>query len=315
MNNLYYQVTLEFFEEQFIYKSAAQPDIDHLKLIFKNFIVLPEEIKKPVATFLMSDCPNNQYVRDVFDPLWGTMRIRHLVNGNWELWSQENTAIPPLTISPLNKRFLVLHGCAIESRGNVFAFCGPSFAGKSTLLLESINQGAKAVSDDLVVIEFDHDNNPWVWKYPKPVGVRVPTLSVLPWLPSRFNKIPADKKLFFPEQDGRPATTITNLSDIFYEDVFIKNKKVRLNSLLILKRGFTGISSINLSQGLAMLLRNTCNSGLDKIEVVRRCAQLINIVGVKMIGNDDVVAAARGLLSQNKEENDEQRSQVKFTNF
>ncbi len=289
--------TLHFFGHSFVYMSAAKSDIQHLELVFREFVAPAEMLANPKGIFLMSEDVSDPYIRDVFDPLWGTKRIYYKLGEAWEEWTSEHTPIPPLTIAPLANRFLVLHGSSVEINGRAIAFCGPSFAGKSSLLLELVYQRSRAISDDLVIIEFGLDGEPWVWRYPKPVGVRKPTLSLLSWLPEKFHAIPDNYKLPFPSQEGRPATTITHLNDIFGREVFVNAQKYKLDALYFLNKGGSGVRFLSVAEGLAYLLGNTCNSGFSRMELAGLGARLINQLRVQELGNKDVAMAAGLLLS------------------
>jgi len=294
-----HRCTLHFFGHSFAYLSAAKSDIGHLELVFREFVVAPDLSTHPECVFLMSEDASDPYIRGVFDPLWGTKQIYYQLNNNnaWVKWTLDDTPIPPFSIPPLAHKFLVLHGCSVWINGRAIAFCGASFAGKSSLLLEVIHQGGHAISDDLVLIEFAPEGEPWVWRYPKPVGVRMPTLSLLPWLPEKFHSIPDNCKLSFPSQEGRPATTITHLSDIFWREVFVDAQKQKLDAIYFLDRDFSGVRPLTAAQGLACLLSNTCNSGFSRIEMANLSAHLVDQVRVQELGNRDVPAAARFLLS------------------
>lgn len=291
-----YRATLKLFGHYFTYFSAAKSDINHLELIFREFIAQRELSNHPDIKFLMSDDAANPYVRDVFDPFWGTKSIHYQLGNTWIEWTVDDTPIPPLTVPPLAHRFLVLHGCSVQIKGRVIACCGPSFAGKSSLLLELLYQGAQAISDDLVVIEFGAEGEPLVWLYPKPVGIRLPTLSLLPWLPEKFSAVPDNCKLSFPALEGRPATTLTHLGDIFKRDVFIDDRRRELHAIYFLDQTYAGVKSLTPSQGLVYLLGNTCNSGFSREELASLCAQLVDRLPVQALGNQDVQMAVRLLL-------------------
>ena len=224
-------------------------------------------------------------------------------DGNvWSAWNIDDTPIPPLAFPPLAQRFLVLHGCAAQVEGRTIAFCGPSFSGKSSLLLALVREGALAVSDDLVVIELVDKGDPVVWRYPKPVGVREPTLAVLPWLSARLDAIPDELKLSFPSRYGRPATTIVHLEDIFGHETFVEEETRILDSIWFLDRGFDGMRPLAPSDKLANILHNSCNSGLSRHEVAGLGAILAETVDVAEFGSGDLGKATRFLLSAMKDD-------------
>ena len=292
-----YSCLLQFFGYSFNYLSAAQSDINHLKLIFRNFLPSSDlSCSEPGQVFLMSDNPSEPYIHHVLGPFQETKQIYRKHNSAWEKWTSKNTPLPPFTIPPLAGKFLVLHGCCIQIDQKTIAFCGPSFAGKSSLLLESVYQGALAISDDLVIIEFISDGKPLVWRYPKPVGIRQPTLSLLPWLPERFYQIPDNCKLSFPAHKGRPATTITHLDDIFSHKVFLDAQKHELDAIYFLNRSFSGVSSLTGAEKLAYLLSNTCNSGFSRARLASLGAQMVARIRMQELGNLDLLKAAHLLL-------------------
>ncbi|WP_310259038.1 aldolase [Fictibacillus barbaricus] len=60
----------------------------------------------------------------------------------------------------LQKKILGLHGSAIAINGKAYAFIGESGVGKSTLASAFILQDFKLISDDVIAINFDNQNNP-----------------------------------------------------------------------------------------------------------------------------------------------------------
>jgi hypothetical protein len=56
---------------------------------------------------------------------------------------------------------LPLHANAVEIDGKAVAFMGPSGAGKSTLAVWFHDRGYRIIADDVCVIRFDDDGQPW----------------------------------------------------------------------------------------------------------------------------------------------------------
>jgi hypothetical protein len=68
----------------------------------------------------------------------------------------------------LQKKTLCLHGSAIAIEGKAYAFVGESGVGKSTLASAFIMQNFQLISDDVIAINFDKQNIPFVMpSYPQ----------------------------------------------------------------------------------------------------------------------------------------------------
>ena len=287
---------LEFFGHRFAYETAAPRDVAHLGLIFRAFRA--EETTTPVAArFRLSDDHRSPYVDSLIGQAPALTPVRFRNGSGWRDWTFADTPLPPFSVPPLTARHLVLHGSCVTSGDGAVAVVGPSFAGKSALLLESLRLGGRAVADDLVVVTPALTGPPAVWRYPKPVGVRRPTLDLLPWLRDPFGAVPGPQKLSFPAREGRPATTITHLDDVFGAPCFTAEPLVPLRRLYLLDRSFTGVQHLAAGPALAALLANTCNSGFSRSQLARCCAELIERVPVAVLGNSDVTRAAEEVLT------------------
>ncbi|MFS0861470.1 HPr kinase/phosphorylase [Fredinandcohnia sp. 179-A 10B2 NHS] len=60
------------------------------------------------------------------------------------------------------RKYLSLHGSAIEINGKAYAIVGDSGAGKSTLAAAFLHKGYKLISDDVIPVSFNEDNIPMV---------------------------------------------------------------------------------------------------------------------------------------------------------
>lgn len=68
----------------------------------------------------------------------------------------------------LQKKILCLHGSAVAIDGKAYAFVGESGAGKSTIAAAFAVKGYQLISDDVIAINFDDQNNPLVMpSYPQ----------------------------------------------------------------------------------------------------------------------------------------------------
>jgi hypothetical protein len=68
----------------------------------------------------------------------------------------------------LQKKTLCLHGSAIAINGKAYAIIGESGVGKSTLASAFIMQDFQLISDDVIAINFDHQDTPFVMpSYPQ----------------------------------------------------------------------------------------------------------------------------------------------------
>lgn len=291
-----HETTLRFFGRDFRYMSACERDITHIELIFRRF-VSPSEPVGIDATFCLSRDQDQDYVASLLDPDVVRSPVVTLgPDGDWCDWTSESTPIPPLVVAPLAGKFIVLHGACITCHGETTAFIGPSFVGKSALLLECLKRGAQAVADDLVVVSVD-DAEPHVWRYPKPVGVRNPTLNLLPWVRQCMEQVPVAHTLRFPEKNGRPATTIAHLDELLGLDPFVHDERLPLTRLFVLDRGTTGIRRLSSSERLAAVIPNTCESGASRGQIVAAVAKLVSGVETAMLGNQDVAHAAATILN------------------
>jgi hypothetical protein len=68
----------------------------------------------------------------------------------------------------LQKKILCLHGSAVAIDGKAYAFVGESGVGKSTLAAAFAIKNYQLISDDVLAINFDDQNNPYVMpSYPQ----------------------------------------------------------------------------------------------------------------------------------------------------
>ena len=58
--------------------------------------------------------------------------------------------------------YLILHGNAISINNSALVFIGEQGAGKSTAAMSGIRQGASILADDICVVKFDENYQPWV---------------------------------------------------------------------------------------------------------------------------------------------------------
>lgn len=287
----YFGVLLDFFGETFSYESAARQDIAHVSLIFREFVRLGTRACSVSGRFRLSNDAGLPLIEDLVAHNCRHRSIQYLAGDSWETWRSEHTPIPPLTAGPLAGRYVVLHGSCLAVAGAAVCAVGPSFAGKSALLLECVHRGLPAVSDDLVVLGGLPDW-PSVQRYPKPVGIRDPTRKLLPWLGERLGEMDEKLTLSFPARDGRPATTLAHLSDVMATNPFVAEERLPLSRVAILDRSAAGVSAIRPAEAVARLLPNVCYSGLDRRAVASSLAALVAQVPVHVLGNENVALAA-----------------------
>ena len=70
---------------------------------------------------------------------------------------------PVLSILLHQKGRLILHGSAVKIDNNAIAFIGNKENGKSTIAMALHKKGYPIITDDIIVIGFDNDNNPIIY--------------------------------------------------------------------------------------------------------------------------------------------------------
>ena len=285
-------VTLRFDDSHFRYYSASNSDTERLGFLFREFVGHGEV----AVEFDLAGPGEEPFVANLLTHgrPGGRPRFRTPGAEEWLSWDDDNTPIPPFTVPPLCGRFLVLHGSAARVNGRTFGFCGPSFAGKSSLLLSLAWRGADVVADDALVFPI---GTATLLRWPKAVGVRKPTLDLLPWLRAPFADLDVGSKLWLPSQQGRPETTILHLADILGRPTYVTEPRLQLDELLLLDRPFAGVQPGDASTTVT-LLHQTCSSGLSRIDTARCLFELLKAAPLSVLGTLDLDAATDLLFAR-----------------
>ncbi|MFD1359153.1 aldolase [Fictibacillus halophilus] len=102
----------------------------------------------------------------------------------------------------LQKKTLCLHGSAIAIDGKAYAFVGESGVGKSTLATAFIMRDFQLISDDVIAINFDEQNRPFI----------MPSYPQQKLWEQSLNEFGLDSKRYFPlfERETKFAVPVDN---------------------------------------------------------------------------------------------------------
>ena len=138
--------------------------------VFKNINNEPDV--KIIQGKVQSEVFGSKYIVEYDDIYlrWDDIGKVKLSNGNQITIDiiNKNLIIPfllgPIMALLLHQRgFLVLHGSSIKINGKAIAFIGYRGMGKSTTAINLYKKGYPLITDDILAINFDNDNIPYIY--------------------------------------------------------------------------------------------------------------------------------------------------------
>jgi hypothetical protein len=90
-----------------------------------------------------------------------------------------DSILPPINFGRFANTFSMIHGSAITNSVRTVLFLGDSFSGKSVFTLYMSRSAYEFLTDDMCII---HRSDHLVYPISRPVGIRLNTISYLPWL-------------------------------------------------------------------------------------------------------------------------------------
>lgn len=242
-----YSVNLNFWSNVVNIRSDNDEIIEMITYIYKNYVC---DSKKSILYFEIEEKKECLKIltNDYIDSVKYSYDEEH-----YKSWDSADAFLPPFNISPLKGKFLVFHGCAVEKDGVSYLFMGPSMSGKTTLLLELLNRGYRAIADDLVIIE-----NGVMIPYKKPVGFRNIVGCNFPNINETVNKmkyIPRFKSSINIE------TALVHLEDIF-EDPFCPEKR-GIDYIFLLNTDKDEKDFLHIQKCYNIARGQICNTGMN----------------------------------------------------
>jgi|AKZA01.1.fsa_nt_gi hypothetical protein len=242
--------------------------INRISSIFKEFIT---DDKNIISIYFRVE-PTERSSNFELVSSQDKFRINYSYDGkSYQNWEFRDTFLPPLQLSPFANKYFVLHGCAMRYKSKTIAFLAPSMAGKTSLLLYLISKGFKAISDDLLFIDFTKQK---VLPYKKPVGVRETGLDIIPKLRDMLNKCINNDTMIFYNFEGK-RTWLTHLDDLFQDNVFYEKESKIDIFIKIDSESDSNIKKMPLVNAYDYILESICNSGLDTSKINETIIQIL----------------------------------------
>ena len=292
-------IMLCFFGIPFSITSNSIGVIERIRFIFRENIVT-EPTLKPEVYFNVDIYSNS--VSNIDELFAKNIITNNNVNiqysyDNFEFlpWFHEDTFLPPLQITPLKGRFLVLHGCAVTYQEKSFIFIAPSMSGKTSLTLYLLNRGFNCVTDDLIFIKETR-----IIPYRKPVGFREATIDILPEMKNIANRVITNETLVFID-NAKKKTWLLHLDDIFGSNVYETQDKIIDYIFIIDKDSSETMRKVNSYEIYSKLLGSICNSGISNKEASNQLFSVLKSSrGYYYLPTQDLAQAYRSILSVNQ---------------
>jgi hypothetical protein len=167
--------------------------------------------------------------------------------------------------------YLILHGSAVNIDGNAVAFLGGCGEGKSTTAAALNKRGHSLITDDVLVIDFDEDNNPMV----------LPSFPRIKLWDDVIKVLADDCDLF------------TKIDPEFDKYSYIVNKSFQTNQLplkmiyILENSEKTAINSLKSQEALIKLIQQSYTFHLfdseDKTKNLFQCAKVITNLQLKSL--------------------------------
>lgn len=275
-----FRVQLCFFGSVCEYWTEDAHAVKRLWFIFRSFLV--KKPQTPDLAFWLIAREGTTFLREIVSPSRKfSIRYRHGVEQNIHEWQFPDTPFPPLRVPPLRARFLVLHGCALVTpSGKTVVIPAPSLTGKTTLLVECIRRGFKAIADDVLFID---RHTLRIYRYPKPVSIRSNCLGLVPEVADAI-KQRRPPSLVFLESEPASKTWFLHLDDL-YHGCFTREESHSVDFVVLLDRTKPSGKLVRIPRSQALLhsLTNTCCSGISKTETISLCARLVNTAATYLL--------------------------------
>ena len=266
-------MSLAFFGVTCRYHVERCEDAERLFYIFREFTVPDCEVPDLVFFLRVVSGSGRGLMGEIISP-GSKIAIYFRERGSEALQERiwPDAPFPPLLARPFSGKYLVLHGCGVVNpRGRAIVFAAPSLAGKTSLLLECIRRGFRCIADDLLFIDI---RTLKVCKYPKLVSIRESTLTLFPYLESMIAGL-GDNYLCFLELSVERKTWLVHLDDL-YPDCYADQDSYPIDYLVIPTReGISKRARLGSAMAAIHCIRNTCESGLDRRDIVRHVAALV----------------------------------------
>jgi hypothetical protein len=247
-------VDLSFFNCVVRINSSNSHLRKRISYIFKNFLI---NDSKPDVYFQVEPKTDNSELTSSSEEF----EILFSYDGkSYSHWNYKDTFLPPLRISPLSGKYIVLHGCATRMNERTSVFLAPSMAGKTSLLMALINSGHKAISDDLLFIDVSSME---LMIYKKPVGIRETGLNLFPDLKYKLESNFSNDVPLFYNTNGK-KTWLIHLEDIYDKNVYF-DRPSKVDFIFLPNQLAHGNSKkISSFEMYSTIFNSVCESGLEK---------------------------------------------------
>lgn len=158
-----------FFGYKINLQSNDENMISQIKYIYKEYLLMNQDsVKIDYFFYIENQNKSEILISDLIEN--NNVKVYHGKNKDeMEKWADKNTFLPPITAPYFREYFSFYHGCSVRIEDRTLAIFGPSRSGKTTLIMECLDRGAKLISDDIIIL---NNKNFKILTFKKPIGLR-----------------------------------------------------------------------------------------------------------------------------------------------